>query len=316
MKFIEHKSERYHLTIGPHKPVRRLQAGQKVRVEVPDCDGVGSDGNVLDAGRFFKFDRNTAIANPVVGPFYIEDAKVGDTITVFLHEITIDRTFGRTGISSSQINLPLKMLSFDRGVNSNLSVPEEIVKWQINSKADSARLCLRSSKKKYVEIPVEPFIGCIAVAPSSGEFVSPLDSGEYGGNLDVSGVDVKTRISMPVLVDGACLFLGDIHAAQGDGEYIGGGIEVGGKIVFSVEITKNQETPWPRIENDNFIGCIGTGSNIDQALAVAFSQLVFWLSSEYGFDKWEAMHLLSQVVTANPGNHKTGICRIAKKYIV
>ena len=43
--------------------------------------------------------------------------------------------------------------------------------------------------------------------------------GEWGGNLDIRDVCPGNRILLPVHHAGALLYLGDVHASQGDTEF-------------------------------------------------------------------------------------------------
>jgi acetamidase/formamidase len=68
-----------------------------------------------------------------------------------------------------------------------------------------------------VRVPVEPFFGILGVAPT-GEAVSSIPPGAFGGNLDCRELRAGAKLYLPVQVDGAMFSIGDGHAAQGDGE--------------------------------------------------------------------------------------------------
>ena len=76
------------------------------------------------------------------------------------------------------------------------------------------------------EIPLHPFFGCIGVAPTDGESRSSVVPAEFGGNMDASEASVGNTLYLPVNVAGALLYMGDGHAAMGDGEIAGTAIEV------------------------------------------------------------------------------------------
>ena len=61
---------------------------------------------------------------------------------------------------------------------------------------------------------------------------------ENGGNMDVKAMQVGTTIMFPVLVDGAGLWTGDIHFAQGDGEVCGTAIEMEARVTLKCEVIK------------------------------------------------------------------------------
>ena len=68
-----------------------------------------------------------------------------------------------------------------------------------------------------VELPLNPMIGVIGVAPA-GESVPCGTPGDHGGNMDTIGIREGAILRLPVFVKGAYLGLGDLHAAMGDGE--------------------------------------------------------------------------------------------------
>src|SRR5258706_12376212 len=77
-----------------------------------------------------------------------------------------------------------------------------------------------------VKIPLHPFMGCVGVAPADGEMRSSIVPAEFGGNMDAPEASVGNTLYLPGNVSGALLFLGDGHAAMGDGEIAGTAIEL------------------------------------------------------------------------------------------
>src|SRR5438105_4131881 len=77
-----------------------------------------------------------------------------------------------------------------------------------------------------VKIPLHPFFGCIGVAPAGGEARSSIVPEAFGGNMDSPEASVGNTVYFPVNVLGALLYMGDGHAAMGDGEVAGTAIEV------------------------------------------------------------------------------------------
>ncbi|MBM3212832.1 hypothetical protein FJZ33_11470 [Candidatus Poribacteria bacterium] len=55
------------------------------------------------------------------------------------------------------------------------------------------------------------------------------------------------------------------------------------------------------------------------AFRIAHTEMVKWLATDYGFDKWEAFQVLSQVGTARIGNvvdpKYTVVAKFPKKYL-
>lgn len=71
--------------------------------------------------------------------------------------------------------------------------------------------------KPGVRVPLDPFLGCMGVAPAG----DPSKTGpprEFGGNMDVRHLTKGSTLYLPIQVEGALFSCGDGHAAQGDGE--------------------------------------------------------------------------------------------------
>lgn len=316
MNSFDHTPPRYHVTIGPHKPALRLTTGDRVRVRVPDCDGIGPDGRPLPDDRFF-LPAGVAgpPANPVAGPFVIEQAEPGDALAVTLDEVTVDRNFGRTGISAAQIAIPQRLLATEADEDGNVIVPKRVSQWRILRNLGTARLTLEHSRKRSVEIPLHPFVGCVGVAPEHGGVVDTLHAGPWGGNIDIPGAGTGAVLRLPVFMPGAYLFLGDIHAAQGDGEIIGGGVESSGAVTFRVDVEKGRRLAGPQLDTPEEVGVIGASDGLDRAVERACAALILRLAAEFGFDRWEALHVVSQTARIRPGNRFTAICSVPRRYI-
>jgi amidase len=89
-----------------------------------------------------------------------------------------------------------------------------------------------------VKVPLHPFFGCIGVAPANGEARSSVVPAEFGGNMDSPEASVGNTVYFPVNVKGGLLYIGDGHAAMGDGEIAGSAIEVPLKARVQVTVIK------------------------------------------------------------------------------
>ena len=89
-------------------------------------------------------------------------------------------------------------------------------------------------------------------------------------------------IFLPVLVDGGLLFVGDLHAAMGEGEPTWVGFESAGTAVLRLSLVRNTPLPFPRLllSNDRIVftalaSGAGIGSDIsphDEAMQHALGQ--------------------------------------------
>src|SRR5437660_6211542 len=146
-----------------------------------------------------------------------------------------------------------------------------------------------------VKIPLHPFFGCIGVAPAGGEGCSSIVPEAFGGNMDSPEASVGNTVYFPVNVLGALLYMGDGHAAMGDGEIAGTAIEVPLRARIQVSVIKGQKINWPRFENEDSIMTVGAYRPLDDALRIAFVELVGWIRQDYGLSEMDSYELLSKV---------------------
>jgi acetamidase/formamidase len=102
-------------------------------------------------------------------------------------------------------------------------------------------------------------------------------------------------VYLPVNVPGALLYFGDGHAAQGDGEIAGTGIEIPVRVRLQVDVLKGRKIAWPRFENDRSLMAVGAVRPVDDALRIAFTELIGWMKADYGVSDIDSYELLTKV---------------------
>ncbi|MFQ5823110.1 MAG: acetamidase/formamidase family protein [bacterium] len=253
--------------------------------------------------------------NGQTGPFYISGAEPGDVLVVELEDIQPTRDYA----VSSHIPGFGALTGETYSAMLNEPLPERTFIWQLDLKRQTGRLTLKNSKLAQIEIPLQPFLGTVGVAPKFGEAVLSLTPAEHGGNMDCIETRKGTTLYFPVAVKGALLMLGDGHAAQGDGEICGTGLECPLKVRLTVDLIKNQSITWPRFEDDEFIMIAASTRPLMDAFRLAQVELINWLSTDYRFDRWEALQLVSQVGITRVGNvvdpKYTVVAKFPKKYL-
>lgn len=280
----------YHATIdtvkyvyGPAEPVAHLKPGDTLDTNTLDCFG-----NVIkkpgDTMSMVKGD------NPLTGPFYIEGAQPGDTLVVRILDLQVDSNQGigafAPGFGALNETNYTPML--------HTPLPEKFWFYPIDHGNQTATFKALDSDFS-VKIPLHPFFGCIGVAPADGEARSSVVPAEFGGNMDSPEASAGNTLYLPVNVPGALLYMGDGHAAMGDGEIAGTAIEVPLHARVQVNIIKGQKINWPRFENDNVLMTVGAYRPLDDSLRIAFTELVAWIHNDYGLSELDAYELLSQV---------------------
>jgi acetamidase/formamidase len=270
-------------TYGPAKAVAELKPGDILDTNTLDCFGnaIKKPGDTLSQ---IKGD------NPLTGPFLIDGAQPGDMLAVKILDLQVDGDQGvgalAPGFGAINSTNYTPMLG--------AAVPEKIWFYPIDHQSNTATFKGLDSDFA-VKIPLHPFFGCIGVAPADGEVRSSVVPAEFGGNMDSPEASVGNTVYFPVNVPGALLYLGDGHAAMGDGEVAGTAIEVPLHARVQVDVVKGKKIGWPRFENDDAIMTVGAYRPLDDCVRIAFTELVSWIHQDYGLSELDAYELLSKV---------------------
>jgi acetamidase/formamidase len=195
-----------------------------------------------------------------------------------------------------------------------------LAEWKIDRDAQKATLQKADSTLNSFSLPLAPMLGCLGVAPASGQLISAATSAEHGGNLNYNGLVQGVTVYFPVFVAGALLYLGDGHAVQGDGEMGGSGIEVSMDVRFTVHVIKSAPINRVRGEDKEWIFTIGSARPLDQAVQHATTEMLRWLVADYGLDAFSASVLLGQTARYDLGNMcdpaYTMVCKINKNVVL
>jgi len=264
-------------------PVARLKPGDILDTNTLDCFGnaIQKPGDTLS---MVKGD------NPLTGPFYIEGAEPGDTLAVKILGLDVDSNQGvgafvpDFGAINSSVYTPMLAQP----------LPERFWFYPIDHASNTATFQAGDSKFS-TKIPLHPFFGCIGVAPSGGEARSSIVPAEFGGNMDSPEASAGNTVYFPVNVPGALLYMGDGHAAMGDGEIAGTAIEVPLHGRVQVNVLKGRKINWPQFENDDAIMTVGAYRPLDDCLRIAYTELVAWIHNDYGLSELDAYELVSEV---------------------
>ncbi|HEV2389025.1 MAG TPA: acetamidase/formamidase family protein [Candidatus Acidoferrales bacterium] len=281
---------KYHATMkdvkyvyGVAEPEARLQSGDVLETNTVDAFGnaIQKPGDTLS---LVKGD------NPLTGPFYVEGAQPGDTLAVRILDLQVD---GNQGVGALAPGFgALNETTYTPMLHPPL--PEKVWFYPIDRATNTAVFNALDSNFA-VKIPLHPFFGCIGVAPAGGEARSSIVPAEFGGNMDAPEVSAGNTLYLPVNVPGALLYVGDGHAAMGDGEVAGTAIEVPLRARVQITVVKGRKINWPRFENGDAIMTVGIYRPLDDALRIAFTELVGWIHNDYGLSQLDAYELLSKV---------------------
>src|SRR2546423_3453905 len=306
---------RYHATIDTVKyvyavapPVARLRAGNILEANSLDCFG-----NALQKpGDSFSLVTGD---NPLPGPFFVEGAEPGDTLVVHSLDLQVD---SNQCVGTFSPGFGAANATHYTPVLETRALPEKMWFYPIDRQKNTATFKALDSDFQ-VSFPLHPFLGCIGVAPANGEARSSIVPAEFGGNMDAPEVSAGNTLYLPVNVSGALFYFGDGHAAMGDGEIAGSAIEVPMRARLQFDLVKGKHTGWPRLENENEIMAAGIYRPVDDAVRIAFTELIAWIHASYGLSELDAYELLSKVgkihLTEMVDPNYVVIASIEKKYL-
>ena len=292
---------RYSYTFGPSEPALVVRSGDRIVAPTRDAAGGDEKRRPIPAS-MTPASPGTSLfeANPLTGPVVIEGARPGDALAVRIRKIALTRDTayslhipGAGGLSPNSPGASLTM---------GTPPPARDFLWKLDRRRMTGTLKLAKSRAKSVTIPLHPFIGSIGTAPRYGRVETSCAPGEFGGNMDCIETRAGTTLYLPVFVEGAHLFFGDVHAAQGDGEICCVALEVSAEVTLDVTLVKGWGIEWPRLEDRTHIMTACSARPLMDAFALAQCEMMRWLEKDYGFDPDEAYQVLSQAGTSRIGN--------------
>jgi acetamidase/formamidase len=239
-------------------PVARVRSGDTVVMETLIHGDKQVVMNEMTVEQMTARARQEQVESPgrgphsITGPVYVEGAQPGDTLKIEIGKIvptSYALNFSYPGFAGA--------------------FPKQFPKGQLRYfLLDHARQ--RVEFAPGIEIPLRPFPGILGVARAEPGRYSTVLPGRYGGNLDINEMVSGTTIYLPVFVEGAMLWSGDSHAAQGNGEINLTALETAFKeLPLTVTVLKGMKLDWPRIETPTHWIAMG----YDRDLNVAFDLL-------------------------------------------
>lgn len=251
-------------------------------------------GATIDQIKKLRTDFPGRGPHTLTGPVYIEGAQPGDVLKVRINKI-VPRAYG------TNFNVPGMFGEFPT------KFPDGQVKYFY---LDLERKVAEFAPG--IEIPLAPFPGTVGVARAEPGQYSSVPPGRYAGNIDIRDLTEGATLYVPVFVDGALLWTGDSHAAQGNGEINLTALETAYKEMnVTVEVVKNLKLEWPRIETKTAWITVGIDRDLNKALDILKTETTNLLMERRKLGKEAAENLMlaswdcrvSQVVDVNKGLH-------------
>ncbi|MCF8033185.1 MAG: acetamidase/formamidase family protein [Desulfarculaceae bacterium] len=242
---LSRTEEHIHHVFAPSvPPVLTVQPGARLEVETRDA----SNGQIRP-GLNTPVDRSRLL--PVTGPIAVEGAKPGDTLMVTIERIDL------APAGHAWIRPGLGLLGL------NPDDPLYVREFQV---ADDVELA------PGLRVPLRPMVGIVGVATPSETLTRY--PGVHGGNLDCVDLTQGHQLLLPVLVPGGNLSLGDVHAAMGEGEVSGSGVEIDAEVSLTIGLAPDTPLEGPVILAPHKTLFLASAPTLDQAVMAALQRAV------------------------------------------
>jgi len=260
-----------------NEAVLKVSSGAQILFETLDAhSGTVPAGAIGEDVAFIDLNENNA--NPITGLVCIDGAEIGDTLAVKINRIDLVGTGfipvrPKAGVVHDMAPEPLARV-----------IHIETNNWLLNSEW---------------ALPIRPMVGTIGTA-LPGHGIAAMHPGDHGGNMDNNFVREGATVYLPVNVPGGLLGIGDVHAAMGDAEATGGGIDICADVFVEVNLVKKGAlSRMPYIIIDNLFILCGHGANIEMAIRSVTEEAIKVLSVQMRISAREAYQLISALGDVN-----------------
>lgn len=294
-------------------PVLEVDPGAMLDVEAVthhsgDAPDVLMDDGIRSIWDAIGEDQRGPGVHILTGPVAVRGARPGDTLAVRIHDMRprlrygsncaanwglLYDVFGKERITIYELDdapdgefpaLARPAFAFDFTALPTYSVPGTV-----STPDDSAR----EPFSRPVAVPVRPHFGVMGVAPAAPGRHSSVPPGVWGGNVDNWRLGPGAVMRYPVFAEGALLYVGDPHFAQGDGEICGTAIEASLDARIEVWVERDEPINTPVLETSTHWYVHGFGDDLDAAMRMAALEMLQLLQQKYGLSRDDAYSLSS-----------------------
>lgn len=146
-----------------------------------------------------------------------------------------------------------------------------------------------------VSVPLHPMIGDIYTTP-----ITPMHF-DHGGNMDFTEIRPGNTLYLPVFHEGGLLVMGDVHAAQGDGELLGEGAETAADVTVTISIDTKYCNSRPLVETPEALICLAGRGNLFDSIRLATEDMTQLLAKIHSISKMDAYVLCTLVGSLRMG---------------
>jgi acetamidase/formamidase len=261
------------------RPAVTIDSGDRLAVRTLDAGGHLERWRELGQERrlMFASGRGHCLAGPIV----VNGARPGQFLAVRLEALQ-PGDWGYT------------IAGHDNALNRRIGTAEGepgFLSWDIDAAAG------RATNQYGFGRPTAPFLGIVGTAPDEpGEHSTIPPRTRNGGNIDCKELVAGTTLFVPVTVAGAYLFVGDGHAAQGDGEVGGTAIECEMTTDLTVTIVDDVPVDAVHAVTPSARVTFGFDEDLNTATGDALDGMLTWMQGLLSLDRTTALALAGTVV--------------------
>jgi acetamidase/formamidase len=218
----------------------------------------------------------------LTGPVFISDAEPGDTLLVEIVDIR-PAEWGWTACGPGV------------GLLGDMFEERTMHVWDLRSETSAVFA-------PGISVPMAPFCGVMGVALADQGRHRTTPPRRAGGNMDVRQLTAGATLALPVLVPGALFSVGDVHAAQGDGEVAGTAIEMDATVTLRFDLVKGRTVSTPQFHTKttqaqgSWFAATGHHSDLREAARDALRGVLAYLEEHHGLGPAQGCLLASACV--------------------
>ena len=258
-------------------PVSTVEPGTPLRVRTLDASGSLQPQTV--PGEEVPLAIRGRRGHCLVGPIEVRGARVGQFLGVHLESLRPD-PWGWTVAGGRDTPIARRLGLTD-------AAPSWLL-WDVDNDTGTA------TDQHGHRVRIAPFLGITGVAPAEpGEHSTIPPRSGVGGNIDCRDLVAGSTLYLPVAVEGALLYLGDGHAAQGDGEVGGTALECGMTTELTLELHDTAPVPGVHAVTPSSRITFGFDADLNAATGDALDAMLTWMQLLFDLDRGTALALAS-----------------------
>jgi acetamidase/formamidase len=267
-----------------HEPILTIDPGDSVRFRTLDA-GWGLETLTSFEIQRRKFEPRTPEddGHAMIGPIAIRGAKASMTLEVQIGTIRP----GAYGFTTAA--------GWDHTVNKRLGLFEGwggvIHDWKLDAETMTGR------NQHGHTVTLRPFMGVMGMPPDEPGIHPTFPPRFCGGNMDCKELTAGTTLYLPIPVEGGLFYVGDGHAAQGDGEVSVTAIECPMEQVdLTFRLHEKLSLTMPRAKTPTGWLTMGFHEDLEAAMYLALDGMLSLMTEIYAVDRANALALASVVV--------------------